>query len=78
MLLAMSGIWRKMYSNSRDEEVKLLKRMWTSQPVTCPKCGNAELELLHKKKKKSNCDWKCPTCGEIFRTIRMLMELPDK
>lgn len=66
-----------MYTNSRDEEVRLLKKLWTSQSVTCLKCGKAQLELLHKKAKKSDCDWKCPVCGEIYRTIRMLKELPD-
>ena len=55
-----------MYTNSRDEEVKFLKKLWTSQPVACPKCGNAQLKLLHKKAKKSNCDWRCPACGEIY------------
>ena len=64
-----------MYTGSRDEEVKLLKKLWTSEPVTCPKCGKGELTYLHKKAKKSNCDWKCPECGEIFRTINMLKEL---
>ena len=41
-----------MYTKSRDEEVKLLKRLWTSQPTMCPKCGNAELVHLHKKAKR--------------------------
>lgn len=67
-----------MYTNSREEEVRLLKKLWTSQPVNCPKCGQAELEYLHKKAKKSNCDWKCPACGQIYRTINMLKELPDE
>lgn len=67
-----------MYTNSRDGEVKLLKKLWTSQEVVCPKCGGARLEYLHKKAKKSDCDWKCPACGEIYRTIRMLRELPDE
>ena len=40
-----------MYTDSRDEEVKLLKRLWTSQPTVCPKCGGAELVHLHKKAK---------------------------
>ena len=66
-----------MYTNSRDEKVKLLKKLWTAQPVACPKCGKAQLELLHKKAKKSACDWKCPVCGEIYRTIRMLKDLPS-
>ena len=65
-----------MYMNNREEEVQLLNDLWCKKPVTCPKCGEATLEHLHKKAKKSDCEWKCPTCGEIFRTIRMLKELP--
>lgn len=64
--------------NSRDAEVRLLKKLWTSQPVTCPKCGSAQLEHLHKKAKKSDCDRRCPACGEIYRTIRMLKELQSE
>lgn len=67
-----------MYTNNREEEVELLKKLWTSQSIVCPKCGEAKLEYLHKKAKKSVCDWKCPVCGEIYRTIHMLKELPDK
>ena len=67
-----------MYTDSREEEVKLLKKLWTSQPVICPKCSGAQLEPLHKKAKKSDCEWKCPSCGEIYRTIRMLKELPEE
>ena len=67
-----------MYNNTRDEEVSLLKRLWTEQPTLCPKCGKATLEYLHKKAKKSNCDWKCPECGEIYRTINMLKGLPEE
>ena len=65
-----------MYRTNREEEVQLLKDLWCKTPVTCPKCGEATLEHLHKKAKKSDCEWKCPACGEIFRTIRMLKELP--
>lgn len=43
-----------MYTNTRDEEVRLLKGLWTAQPTLCPECG------------------------EIYRTINMLKELPDK
>ena len=64
--------------NSSDAEVRLLKKLWTSQPVTCPKRGSAQLEHLHKKAKKSDCDWRCPACGEIYRTIRMLKELQSE
>ena len=67
-----------MYMNSSDAEVRLLKKLWTSQPVTCPKRGSAQLEHLHKKAKKSDCDWRCPYCGEIYRTIRMLKELQSE
>ncbi len=66
-----------MYTNSREEELKLLKSLWTKQPVLCPKCGKAKLDYLHKKAKKSDCDWKCPACGEIYRTIGMLKNLPE-
>ena len=65
-----------MYMNNREKEVQLLKDLWCKRPVTCPKCGEAILEHLHKKAKKSDCEWKCPACGEIFRTVRMLKELP--
>ena len=67
-----------MYTKSREEEVKLLKRLWTSQPTMCPRCGNAELVHLHKKAKKSNCEWKCPACEEVYRTIHMFKELPSE
>lgn len=67
-----------MYFGSREEEVKLLKSLWTDLPVNCPKCGNAQLVHLHKKAKKSNCDWKCPACGEVYRTISMLKNLPEE
>ena len=67
-----------MYTESREEEVKLLKTLWRREAVTCPKCGGATLEHLHKKAKKSDCDWKCPGCGEIYRTINMLKELPNE
>ena len=54
-----------------------MKRLWSEKPTLCPKCNQAELVFLHKKAKKSNNDWKCPACGEIYRTINMLYELPN-
>lgn len=66
-----------MYMKTREEEVAFLKRLWQEEPTLCPKCGENTLVHLHKKAKKSNCDWKCPGCGEIYRTIGMLMELPE-
>lgn len=66
-----------MYLNTR-EEVAFLKKLWSEEPIICPKCDLGMLEHLHKKAKKSNCDWKCSNCGEIYRTINMLKELPDR
>lgn len=54
-----------------------MKRLWREEPTPCPKCGE-QLVMLHKKAKKSNCDWKCPGCGEIYRTINMMYDLPLK
>lgn len=67
-----------MYTGSREEEVRLLKKLWASQSVLCPCCAEAQLVYLHRKAKKSGCDWKCPACGEIYRTMKMLKELQDK
>ena len=67
-----------MYFNTRDEEVAFLKKLWLKESVTCPKCGGATLEFLHRKAKKSDCDWRCPACGEIYRTIGMLKSLPEE
>ena len=67
-----------MYYKTRDEEVAFLKKLWLKVPVTCPNCSGATLEFLHKKAKKSDCDWKCPACGEIYRTIGMLKNLPEE
>lgn len=66
-----------MYMSTREEEVALLKKLWANEDVKCPKCQNATLTHLHKKAKKSDCEWKCPSCKEIYRTIRMLKELPE-
>ena len=67
-----------MYHDTREEELVFLKRLWSEQPTVCPKCGKAELVLLHKKAKKSSCDWKCPECGEVYLTINLFMSLPEK
>lgn len=66
-----------MYTKNREMEVKLLKRLWRGEETFCPKCEKAILQHLHKKAKKSDCDWKCPECGEIYRTINMFKGLPD-
>ena len=66
-----------LYFPTREENLAFLKRLWTEQGAPCPRCG-AALELLHKRAKKSSTEWKCPACGEIFRTIHMLDELNER
>ncbi len=61
----------------RNEVLVFLKKLWQEQPSTCPKCGGT-LELLHKKAKKSNCDWKCPACGEVYKTLHILDKLNER
>ena len=63
--------------NSRDEVLRFLKKLWSQENETCPICGN-ELDLLHKKAKKSNCDWQCRSCNKIFKTIYLLDELNEQ
>ena len=67
-----------MIHKTREEELAFLKRLWREQPTGCPQCGGAELTHLHKKAKKSNNDWKCPACGAIYRTINLMLDLPDR
>lgn len=63
--------------SSRDEVIRFLKSLWTEQPADCPKCGG-KLDYMHKKAKKSNCDWKCTNCNKIYKTINILNKLNDK
>lgn len=60
--------------SSREDVVKFLKSLWNEEKTSCPMCGN-ELTLLHKKAKKSNCDWQCKQCHKVFKTIHLLEEL---
>lgn len=62
---------------SRDEVLSFLKKLWHEEALNCPICGN-ELELLHKKAKKSNLDWQCKSCNKAFKTIYLLDELNEK
>lgn len=59
---------------SRAEALIFLKKIWAQEKTACPICG-AELALLHKKAKKSDCDWQCKNCGKIYKTIRLLDEI---
>lgn len=60
--------------DSRDEVVRFLKSLWSEMPQPCPLCGG-KLDFLHKKAKKSNCDWICTICGERYDTIKILNQL---
>ena len=62
---------------SRQEVLRFLKSLWNQEKTSCPMCGN-ELELLHKKAKKSNCDWICTSCGERYDTIKILDKLNEE
>lgn len=66
----------KFRMNNRDEAIKFLKSLWCETPQPCPLCGE-ELDFLHKKAKKSNCDWICTACGERYDTIKILNELNE-
>lgn len=63
--------------NSREEVLRFLKKLWNGQPANCPMCGR-ELELLHNKAKKSDCEWQCKKCNKVFRTISLLDELNEQ
>ena len=63
--------------NSRDEVVSFLKSLWSETPQPCPLCGG-KLDFLHKKAKKSNCDWICIDCSERFDTIRILKQINEQ
>lgn len=60
----------------RKAKIALMKKLWRGEKAVCPKCGKDTLIHLHKKAKKSDCDWKCPSCSEIYWTIAMLKRLP--
>ena len=66
-----------LYFSGREENLAFLKRLWAEQETVCPKCREATLTFLHRGAKKSNTEWRCAACGEIFRTIHMLYELND-
>ena len=67
----------KLKMNSRDEAVSFLKSLWNEEPQPCPLC-EGKLDFLHKKAKKSNCDWICTVCGERYDTIKILNQLNDR
>lgn len=63
--------------SARKEVLTFLKKLWNQEKTNCPICGS-ELELLHKKAKKSNCDWQCKRCGKVYKTMHLLDELNNQ
>lgn len=68
---------KELKMESRNEVIRFLKKLWNLEKTNCPICGN-ELELLHKKAKKSNCDWQCKQCNKTFKTNYLLDELNEQ
>ena len=68
---------KELNMTSRDEVIRFLKKLWNQEQSNCPICGN-ELELLHKKAKKSNCDWQCKACNKTYKTLYLLDELNEQ
>ena len=68
---------KELKMNSRAAAIAFLKKLWNSERTLCPICGN-ELEILHKKTKKSNCDWQCKSCDKTFKTLSLLNELNEQ
>lgn len=66
----------KLKMGSRDEAIYFLKSLWAEQPQQCPLC-DGKIDYLHKKAKKSNCDWICTVCGERYDTIKILNQLNE-
>ena len=71
------AVLRELGFSSRDNAAAFLKRLWRGEQTGCPLCGR-ELELLHPKAKKSDCDWQCRSCGKVYRTIHLLDELNEQ
>ncbi len=65
---------KELNMNTRNEALAFLKKLWNEEKVNCPLCGS-ELELLHKKAKKNNCDWQCRSCNKTFKTLYLLDEI---
>ena len=68
---------KELNFHSRNEALSFLKRLWQQQETDCPICG-CKLELLHKKAKKSDCDWQCKNCNKAYRTVHLLDELNEQ
>ena len=72
-----NDVLKRYQMDSRDDAVRFLKSLWNETPQSCPLC-EGKLDFLHKKAKKSNCDWICTICGERYDTIKILNQLNEK
>lgn len=54
----MTNIYQELNMANRDATVIFLKSLICEKPQSCPICCG-KLDFLHKKAKKSNCDWIC-------------------
>lgn len=68
---------KELNMNTRREVLVFLKKLWNEEKTECPFCGS-ELEMLHKKAKKNNCDWQCRKCDKTFKTLYLLDELNEQ
>ena len=68
---------RELDFKTRNEALAFLKKLWRKEDAECPICGN-QLEFLHKKAKKSDCDWQCKNCNKTFKTIYLLDEINEQ
>ena len=70
---------KELNFKNRNEAVAFLKALWGNQKTPCPLCGH-ELEWLHKKAKKINCDWQCKTATRFLKPFICWMSStpPDK
>ncbi|WP_303836302.1 hypothetical protein [Ruminococcus flavefaciens] len=68
---------KELKMDSRNDVLAFLKKLWHGEGAPCPICGS-ELELLHKKAKKSDCDWQCSQCGKVIRTLDLLNEINEQ
>lgn len=71
------ALLKELGFNTRYEAIQFLKRLWNQENVGCPICGS-KLELLHKKAKMSDCDWRCNNCDKAFKTIHLLDEINEQ
>ena len=69
-------ILTELKMDSREEAVRFLKSLWNGTPQPCQLCGG-RLDFLHRRAKKSSCDWKCTACGERYDKIRILNRLNE-